>query len=60
MFNIIIVIKFKFVKNPENNLFIVIWGEISGKGNEWKWKKIKAHNRLVPKFKYYIRKISKS
>lgn len=39
MFNIIIVIKFKFVKNPENNLFIVIWGEISGKGNEWKWKK---------------------
>lgn len=34
-------------------------GGFLGKGNGWKWKKRKVHNRLVPKFKYYIRKISK-
>lgn len=39
MFNIIIVIKFKFVKNPENNLFIVIWGKFLGKAMNGNGKK---------------------
>lgn len=54
------VIKFEF---HVINILKIIYhynfrGGFLGKGNGWKWKKRK--NRLVPKFKYYIRKISKS